>query len=88
MLLGETFDSGDNTFTIQLPSSYAYYERSWTLYSFGGDAYFTVNGQRQSGMAGNNPWFGVLTAAQLLPDTTHAITVDDYGVLAIVYRVP
>ena len=32
--------------------------------------------------------YGLITAAQLLPDTVHTVDVNDFGVLAIVYRVP
>jgi len=90
MLVGEVFASpdNDNTFTIQLPVPYSYFERSWALYDGGGDWYFVVNGQRQTPAAGSNPWYGVLTAAQLLPGSVHTIAIDNWGVLAIVYRVP
>jgi hypothetical protein len=87
ILIGEAYDSGDNSFTIQLPVSYAYYERSWALYSIGGSAYFRLDGADQTATAGSNPYYGVLTAAQLLPGSVHTINVDDYGFLAVVYRV-
>jgi len=89
MLIGEN-DADGNTFTVQLPSSYAYYERSWNLLKTGAawhDAYFVLNGQRLT-LNGPNPFFGSLTPAQLLPDVLHTVQVLNKGVLAIVYRVP
>jgi len=89
ILVGERYDDASDNFTIQLPLSYGYYERSWTLYNITGPGYFRVNGQDQHGSVGGyNVAYNTLTAAQLLPDIVHTIAVDDYGVLAIVYRVP
>jgi len=90
MLIGENLGDG-NSFTVQLTSAFAYYERSWALVTrndWHDDAYFIVNGERQTLANGTNPWYGVLTPAQLLPDTVHTIAVDNEGVLALVYRVP
>jgi len=87
MLVGENEEDG-REFTIKLTSAYAYYERSWALMNVSGNWYFKVDGVAQSPTEGNNPWYGVLAPAQLLPDSTHTITVDNNGVLALVYRVP
>jgi hypothetical protein len=87
MLIYENYIDGNN-FTVQLPSAFVYYERSWTLINWGGDWYFAINGQRQPNMANTNPVYNFIAPAQLLPDTTHTITVDDDGVLALIYRVP
>ena len=90
-LIGEVSDSGGNTFTVQLPSTWAYYQRSWSLYYTGNYWdywYFRVDGQDQTLTGGPNMWYGTLTAAQMLPDTLHTIVVNNRGVLAIVYRVP
>lgn len=79
-------------FTIQLPSSYGYFERGWAVITLGGYyAYFTLDGANlyyNSNAPSGGMWFGTISASQLLPDTPHTITVDDYGVLVIVYRVP
>jgi len=91
MLAGEILSDSDrdNTFTVKLPLSYVYYERSFFLYDYGGDWYFRINGQNQSCL-GSSPGlcYNFIAAAQLLPDTVHTIAVDNNGVLAIVYRVP
>jgi hypothetical protein len=87
MLIYEN-NGGGNDFTVFLPSTFVYYERSWTLINWGGDWYFAINGQRQPNMANTNPVYNFIASAQLLPDTTHTIVVDDDGVLALIYRVP
>lgn len=87
MLVGENEEDG-REFTIKLTTAYAYYERSWALMNVSGNWYFKVDGVAQSPTAGDNPWYGVLAPAQLLPDSTHTITVDNNGVLALVYRMP
>jgi len=87
MLIYENYGDG-NSFTVQLPSTFVYYERSWTLINWEDGWYFRVDGQYQSSMADTNPVYNFITPVQLLPDTVHTITVDDDGVLALVYRVP
>ncbi len=87
MLIYENGGDGNN-FTVQLPSAFVYYERSWSLINWGYGWYFRINGQGQSEMASTNPVYNFIAPAQLLPDTTHTITVDDDGVLALIYRVP
>ena len=87
MLIYENLGNGNN-FTVQLPSTFVYYERSWTLINWEGGWYFSINGQGQSAMANTNPVYNFITPAQLLPDTMHTIAVDDDGVLALIYRVP
>lgn len=87
MLIYENYDDGNN-FTVQLPSTFVYNERSWTLINLAGGWYFTIDGQGQSAMADTNPIYNFITSVQLLPDTTHTITVNDNGVLALIYRVP
>jgi hypothetical protein len=50
--------------------------------------YFTIDGVALSATYFDGSGYGSITPSQLLPNTPHTITVDDYGVLAIVYRVP
>jgi hypothetical protein len=89
LMVAEDRFSGDD-FTIELPSSYGYFERSWGLAAFGSPDYFTVDGvnlpNRVYGVG--NDHYGTLTASQLLPAVPHTITAEDYGVLVITYRVP
>lgn len=91
MFIAEAISNG-NDFTVQLTSSYGYFERSWSLADFGQSDYFTVGGVDKTT---DNPtyWnggtgYGYIAASELLPDTTYTITVDDYGVLVLLYRVP
>jgi len=97
MLIAEDKNNG-NDFTIQLPSSFGYFERGWALYAgctWTPPPTFRVDGTNKVGQAtwnGGCAYYGVLTASELLPDTTHTVVVDGYqygyGVLVITYRVP
>lgn len=92
MLVAETTNNG-NDFTIYLPGSYGYYERSWSTRYTGGyyGTCFVLNGT-QIGCAGSADGiaYGSLTAAQLLSDRTHSIEISSngYGGLVLLYRVP
>jgi hypothetical protein len=91
LFVAEEYTNG-NDFTITVPSSYGYYERSWALYDVK-NPLFSVDGVHDDAIwSGSNLHYGTLTASQLLPDTPHAIRVDNddnaYGVLVITYRVP
>jgi hypothetical protein len=78
---------------VNLPGSYAYYERSWSLGAQGSSSY------RLDGVlihTGDN-WQtaqGTLTTAQLMPDQFHTVEIAAewinyaYGGLALIYRVP
>lgn len=78
-----------NDFTINLPSTFAYYDRGWAIYSGGYDVYFKLDGTNlQSTYSASGGYYGVISAAQLAPDVTHTINVDDYGVLMIIYTEP
>jgi hypothetical protein len=91
MLIAENYDGGDNEFTVQLPSSFGYHERSWALRNYGSPAYFNINGANKTSSAmywDGVTGYGFINVSELLADTTHTITVDDYGVLVILYRVP
>lgn len=89
LFVGEGVSNGDE-FTIQLPSAYGYFERSWALVLFGGGSYFLVDGVNAPNQfyATSTNAYGTLTASQLLADTPHSIRANGYGVLVIVYRVP
>lgn len=89
-------DYGNDSFEVNLPGSFTYYERSWSLYKVVyGPASYTLDGitiQAWGNVAGPTEDYGALTAAQLLPDQLHeiAITGGDsaYGGLGMVYRIP
>ena len=81
----------DGTFYVTLPSSYGFYERSWSL----GGRYASYKHYYLDGNEIDYVWedwerYGTFTAAQLLPDQSHSIKIDTggYGSLVLVYRVP
>jgi hypothetical protein len=84
--------SNGNNFTIKMPSTYGYLERSWALrdyYSGCSCGTFQLNGTTLNPAYNvDHIHYGVISASQLLPDVTHTITVVHYGVLVILYRVP
>lgn len=86
MLIAEDMANG-STFTVQLPSSFTYYERSWSI--FGHDVY--LDGVRVWDGNGNLN-AGSLAASQLLPDIPHTIEItlysDAVGGLAFIYQEP
>ena len=96
VFVAEDEDNG-NSFTIQLPSSYGYFDRGWAS-STGSNDYFKVDGINtlvNANYCGDSPasCYGTLTASQLLPDVTHTVEVYSYwnvayGVLVITYRIP
>ncbi len=89
LLVGENPSSG-NDFTINVPSSYGYFERSWSILNITCCNWsFKLDGMNQPETYGaDSVYYGTIAAPQFLPDTTHTIVVDDYGVLALLYRVP
>jgi hypothetical protein len=90
MLLVAEDDANGNEFTIQLPSSFGYFERGWALAcTFNNCNYFQLDGVSPAiTWSSNYMCYGTITASQLLPDVTHTIRVDKYGMLIITYRVP
>jgi hypothetical protein len=90
MFVAENYDSGDNHFTIILPSAYEYYERSWALAGFGARRHFTVNGVNQiqpaSSTYRDGVDYGFIDVTDLLPNRTHRVTVENYGVLVLLYK--
>jgi hypothetical protein len=87
MMIAEDTSDG-NSFEIRLPGSYSYYERSWSAWWTGGgcDVWFNLDGTS----IGHSNGYGSLTAAQLLPETTHTVQLscNGYGGLALIYRAP
>lgn len=92
----DTDDSGTNTYQINLPQSYIYYEYSWLLGTFlnwytSGSLY--LDGQqiaRQEAGYGD-PYlpndFGYYAAAQMVPNVFHTITVEASGETFSAYAV-
>jgi hypothetical protein len=87
LLVAEKNSTG-NSFTIQAPSSFGYFERSWTVLTNGSIGMaLSIDGVGNP----NKLWdsgsikYGTLTASQFLLDTEHTVSGGIYGVLAIVY---
>jgi hypothetical protein len=89
LMVAEDNQNGKD-FTIELPSQYAYSERSWAMYDthYGPD--FRIDGsQAPKDWTGSNMGYGAIPASSLLVGTSHEIVADgNYGVLVITYRVP
>jgi len=92
---------GSDSFEINLPGSFTYYERSWSLesetntfYCRGKGYYYVDDALIQTNTCGWVSSQGTLTASQLLPDSNHTLKVavsdsgDAMGGLALIYRVP
>ncbi len=95
LLVAEDAQDG-SAFTIELPTDYAYYERSWAGYDTLGSVEFWIDGDqapRQYWHNGYHIAYGEVPAASLLPGSPHVVAVNsdrasDYGILVITYRVP
>ena len=94
MLIVEWAYRGTDSFEVNLPGSFAYYERSWSLGATD-DASYRLDGVTIASMTwGWQTLQGTLSAAQLLPDQFHTVEVEagyydyTYGGLALVYRMP
>jgi hypothetical protein len=101
MLIAEDSASSDN-FQVNVPGSFAYYERSWSLGSsltfFSGcSASWNLDSSQihSTGSCGFDTSQGFLTPAQLTANTFHTVTVSigagygtAWGGLALDYRVP
>jgi hypothetical protein len=79
-----------NDFTIEMPGTFAYYERGFArTHSYNSE--FWLDGVNLTSTYGaNNTSYGVISAAQLAPDVTHTLAVNStvHGVLLIVYTEP
>jgi hypothetical protein len=88
-------DVGGTTYTINMPASYAYLERSWAKHSTYAhtDCKFHIDGtQAPINWQGNHVCIGTIPYPMLQPGITHTVAVDgyngDYTTLIITYAVP
>lgn len=94
MIMVAKDEVGGREFQIQIPSDYGYFERSWAVFDTQpSSGYFWWDGVSAVGQiwSGNSEFYGILTAAQVLPNVLHTVMVGDwnvYGVLVITYSVP
>jgi len=93
MFIIEWVYGGTDSCEVNLPGSFTYYERSWSL----GAEYYGSYWLDGVEIGGGGEWtqHGTLTASQLLPDQFHTIKIREnygsryaYGGLVLVYRVP
>lgn len=69
----------DDSFQVNLPGSFTYYERSWTLAS-SSCGVLNLNGTRLERVCGwGSPVSRTLTPAQLAPDVSHIFNVAETG---------
>jgi hypothetical protein len=97
MLIAEDHLNGGD-FSVDLPGDFTYFARSWSLSGIGGGhcgSALDLDGTRVGSVANCEDGVveGDLSAAQLLPDTYHTLTVSpDWqpanAALVLVYRVP
>lgn len=98
LLVAEGSDNGD-TFTLNIPSTYAYFERSWAqIYASNGcggsDFWLDSTNLASTPIRYSDHFgYGVISAALLATDTNHKFVVDgwcgpNYGVVVLTYRVP
>jgi len=98
LLIGEGRGGrGTDSFKVQLPDTFTYYEQSWYLKSSGEpDPSFILDGSTIATTHDASPAAGYLSIEQLTPSVEHSVGVyndrdywgDVFGGLAIVYREP
>lgn len=86
MIIAERSEgTNNNSFTINIPSSFGVSERSWSLYAPHGWMY--LNGTQLNSVFGHD--FGQISATQMPPNATHTILVaddaSDVGGIVLVY---
>jgi hypothetical protein len=92
LMVAESGGDGDS-FTIEMPSEYAYSERSWAMYDTDGRVLnFVIDGDTATkDWSGSGMAYGFIPASDLLPAQEHEIVIDSWGssyvVLMITYRV-
>jgi hypothetical protein len=78
-------DTNGHSFHVKAPSSYIYYNRSW---SASGSTDFYLDDEKLGGCEGS--CWGDISATDFSPDIFHVVSVtgyaNDWGVLALLYR--
>jgi hypothetical protein len=103
ILIADWVVDGSDSFEVDLPGPFTYYERSWSLGNNNGayiQASYKLDGVTIKSQSGG--WRtdqGILTASQLLPEQLHTIAISasstygytgcyTFGGLALIYKVP
>jgi hypothetical protein len=93
MIIAERYAGiNNNFFTINIPTSFGVAERSWTIFTGGGHptgGSLTLNGTHLHNSSANGHYFGIVSAAQMPPATTHTVvinnSIEDVGGIVLVY---
>jgi len=86
-------DNNGNYFFIELPSDYAYSERSWAVFATSSQ-YIYIDGNAMTAHWYSNSWdmgYGSISSSELLVGESHGVQLcnyGQYGVLVITYRAP
>ncbi len=96
ILVAELSSSGTDSFEVNLPGSFTYFERSWALGTSVWSASYKLNEEvirNWSYLSGWNYDWGTFTSSQMLPDQYHLLEIGTYGAnsyggLALIYQVP
>ncbi|MCB9135577.1 MAG: hypothetical protein H6636_09125 [Anaerolineales bacterium] len=95
MFISELADPEGNNFIVNIPSTFGYSERSWSVYATG-CCYMNISLDSSNLGSSASYWdvygfhlgYGYITPAQMLPDSDHTIELEDYGTLVVIYTVP
>lgn len=99
MLIGETMTDGDNSFTVNLPSSYGFYDRGWATINACAPSDSACSARPRIKIDGTyladgcRYCYGNISTPLLLPGTTHTVVVEDgwnesRAVMILIYRIP
>ena len=84
MIIAENNQNIDENFTINFPSTFIYYQRSWFV---GGSCSIYLNGNKLGDDFGKDNNQGTILDTQLPANTSHTIRVSGgYGGLVLIYR--
>lgn len=89
LMVYEFYDDG-NDFSIEMPGTFAYYERGFAGRCYG-NCDLKLNGSNLSNSYKYGDYvYGIISASSFQPDVTHTFTVNDYEwlVLLVVYTEP
>lgn len=88
MIIIEALDEyGTDSFNLQIPSEFTFYERSWSQYA-DGRSIFRLDDIQINYLIGNpGTAYGELTPAQLIPDEFHTIELEVLGYPPYIGRV-
>lgn len=89
MFIAENDSDGDS-FNIQIPSSYGYYERSWATGGYYPDIWFDGEALAATQVlySDASSRYGYISPGLFTTDVTHNVGAEEYAVIVLIYRVP